>query len=204
MLNSELMLENLCAQGYHLIENFLDTTSFQQLQLLAQDKCQQGLFKAAKIGINNQLQRNETIRGDAICWIDEEEVQPALQTYLTKIKQLAQCFNQSLFLGLNELETHFAIYQPGSFYKKHIDQFATAKDRKISYVYYLNNDWSEAFGGQLKLYNQEDELINSITPKGNRFICFNSELPHEVALTHQTRYSITGWMKSITSALLRD
>ena len=53
-------------------------------------------------------------------------------------------------------------------------------------------------GGQLNLYNQQDELIRAVFPEGNRFICFNSELPHEVALTHQTRYSITGWMKTRT------
>ena len=42
----------------------------------------------------------------------------------------------------------------------------------------------------------QDELIQDITPCGNRFICFKSELPHEVCLTLQTRYSIAGWMKT--------
>lgn len=196
MLDSELIPHNLCTQGYHLIDNFLDLASYQQLQNKAQEMRRQGLFKSAKIGLKNQAQRHDTIRGDAICWVDEDQADASLQAYLKKMQQLAELLNQSLFLSLIELESHFAIYPPGTFYKKHIDQFATTKDRKISCVYYLNNDWQEDLGGQLKLYNQTDELIESITPKGNRFICFNSELPHEVALTHQTRYSITGWMKA--------
>lgn len=135
----------------------------------------------------------------AIYWIDDGESTPILlQVYLSKTQQVAQLLNQSLFLGLFEFKTHFAIYQPGTYYKKHIDEFATTKDRKISFVYYLNQNWTDEMGGQLNLYNQQDELIRAVFPEGNRFICFNSELPHEAALTHQTRYSITGWMKTRT------
>lgn len=196
MLDAELITHNLCTHGYHLIDDFLDWSMYQQLRHQAEEMHRQGLFKSAKIGLKNQAQRNETIRGDSICWVDEEKADASLQSYFDKTQQLADLLNQSLFLGLNELESHFAIYQPGTFYKKHIDQFATTKDRKISCVYYLNSNWQEDMGGELKLYSQTDELLQSVSPQGNRFICFNSELPHEVSLTHQTRYSITGWMKT--------
>ena len=49
----------------------------------------------------------------AIYWIDDGESTPILlQVYLSKTQQVAQLLNQSLFLGLFEFETHFAIYQP--------------------------------------------------------------------------------------------
>ena len=141
-------------------------------------------------------QQNNTIRTDKISWLDEQENNPAIQAFLTQIKQVANILNQSLFLGLNEFETHFAAYQPGTYYRKHIDQFATQKTRKISCVYYLNKDWLDAYGGELMLYSKNEELIQRVLPQENRFICFNSELPHEVCITYQPRYSITGWMKT--------
>jgi SM-20-related protein len=197
VLDAELITHNIYTHGYHLMDDFLDATIYQELCNQAHDLYLQGVFKSAKIGQKIQAQRDEQIRGDTIYWIDDEEsTSTSLQAYLSKTQQVAQVLNHSLFLGLFEFETHFAIYQPGTYYKKHIDQFATTKDRKISFVYYLNPNWRDEMGGQLNLYTKQDELIRAISPEGNRFICFNSELPHEVALTHQTRYSITGWMKT--------
>jgi SM-20-related protein len=84
---------------------------------------------------------------------------------------------------------------PNGFYKKHVDQFATTKDRRISCVYYLNENWQPDFGGELTLYNTQDELLTHVQPLGNRFVCFNSDMPHEVCTAYQTRYSIAAWLK---------
>ena len=197
MLDAELISHNIYTHGYHVMDDFLEGTIYQALCNKAQALHCDGVFKSAKIGQKIQAQRDEQIRGDAIYWIDNEEnTDTSLHAYLSKTQQVAQILNQSLFLGLFEFETHFAIYQPGTYYKKHIDQFAAAKERKISFVYYLNPNWTDEMGGQLNLYTPQDTLIRCVSPNGNRFICFNSELPHEVAPTHQTRYSITGWMKT--------
>lgn len=196
MIDSDLITHNLYTQGFHIIDDFLELHQCQTLRKLATEMHHQGLFKSARVGPIVQAQQNKTIRTDEIYWLDEDSVEPAVQAYLKKALQIAHILNQSLFLGLNEFETHFAAYQPGSFYKKHIDQFATKKTRKISCVYYLNEDWREEFGGELKLYTKEDQLLQNVSPLSNRFICFNSELPHEVCLTHQARYSIAGWMKT--------
>lgn len=196
MLDPELITQDICTQGFCIIDQFLEMNHYQSLATMAREMHQEGLFKSARIGLKIQAQQNNTIRADEICWIDEYSQEPSIQAYLKEANSLANMFNQTLYLGLTEFETHFAAYQPGAFYKKHIDQFATTKTRKISCVYYLNQNWHEAFGGELKLYNKENQLIQKVTPFGNRFICFNSELPHEVCQTHQSRYSITGWMKT--------
>lgn len=195
-MNSEQITQGLCTQGFHVMDDFLPPEDYLSLRTTAQEMYHQGLFRGAKIGLQIESHKNNTIRSDEILWLDEHEANPIIQVFLTRINQLAQILNQSLFLGLHEFETHFANYQPGTFYKKHIDQFAAKKTRKISFVYYLNKDWKKAHGGELNLYNKEDRLIHQVIPEGNRFICFNSELPHEVCLTHQPRYSITGWMKT--------
>ncbi|MCL9683261.1 2OG-Fe(II) oxygenase [Legionella maioricensis] len=204
MIDNDLLTNDLCTHGFHIIDDFLELHHYQSLRKIAKEMQQNGLFKSARIGPIVHAQHNNKIRTDEICWLDENSAEPAVQAYLKQALHIAHILNHSLFLGLIEFETHFAAYQPGSFYKKHSDQFATKKTRKISCVYYLNEDWQEEFGGELKLYNQEDQLIQNVSPQANRFICFNSELPHEVCLTHQPRYSIAGWMKtrSMSEAIL--
>lgn len=201
VLVPELICHNLCTQGYHIIDGFLETEHYQSLVASSQLMHQAGLFRSAKIGMTVQAHQNNAIRTDEICWIDEESKNASIHVFLNQANTLANILNQYLYLGLAEFETHFAVYQPGAYYKKHIDQFAAKKTRKISCVYYLNEHWQDEFGGELNLYTTDNQLIQKVYPKGNRFICFNSELPHEVCLTQKTRYSITGWMKTASTVL---
>jgi SM-20-related protein len=195
-MNFELLAHNLCTQDVHIIDNFLELAHYESLKKTARTMYRKGLFRSAKIGANITAQHNLDIRTDEIYWIEDTTNDISTHHFLKQINKIATFLNQTLFLSLTEVETHFANYQPGTFYKKHCDQFATTKSRKISFVYYLNEQWSTDFGGDLTLYNRENKFSQNISPLGNRFICFNSELPHEVNLTHQARYSITGWLKS--------
>lgn len=204
MLDPELISHHLCTQGYHIIDGFLETEHYQSLITHAHTMQQEGLFRSARIGMTVQTHQNNAIRTDKICWIEEDSTNASVLAFLNQTHTLANILNQQLYLGLAEFETHFAVYQPGAYYKRHIDQFAAKKTRKISCVYYLNEHWQEDFGGELNLYTTDNRLIQKVPPKGNRFICFNSELPHEVCLTHQTRYSITGWMKTAATGLPFD
>ncbi|MDP3561640.1 MAG: 2OG-Fe(II) oxygenase [Legionellaceae bacterium] len=191
------MIENnLVETGFHIIDDFLDRPIYQLLCQQAQTTYQSGHFKAANVGRATTEAHKPTIRNDDICWLDPDPNNSPLLTFYTAIEQLRTQLNQSLFLGLNHFESHFAVYQPGKFYKKHIDQFKTNKERRISCVYYLNETWQPSHGGELIIYNQNEEIISQIEPMGNRFICFNSTLLHEVLTTHHTRYSIAGWLKT--------
>ncbi len=202
MIDSELLVDDIYTQGFHIIDQFLEQAHYQALTEKIHTIYQTGLMNSAKIGQQQQAHQNEAIRKDDILWIDEESQEPSIKAYLKQTQEIAQILNQSLFLGLIQFETHFAAYQPGTFYKKHIDQFSNTKDRKISCVYYLNPNWQEEYGGELNLYDKENQLMKQVYPQGNRFICFNSELPHEVCITHQPRYSIAGWMKSRNMSLV--
>ena len=184
------------SDGFHIIDNFLEPAYYQALQILAEQMFNAGQFRSAKIGHQFNAAHAPTIRNDKICWLDDDSSHESIQIYLAKIRTLAETLNQTLFLGLVDFETHFSIYQSGSFYKKHIDQFATMQERRISCVYYLNNDWHESFGGQLTLYDKKNQRLAQVLPQGNRLICFSSDLPHEVCETKQTRYSLAGWMKT--------
>lgn len=180
---------------FHIIDDFLNEIDYQALCELVKKTHLQGKFKPARIGQAAAVSHAPQIRNDEIYWIDEHQQDPAVAAYMSEIEAMRMYFNQALFLGLSHFEAHFAVYQPGSFYQKHIDQFATTHDRRLSCVYYLNSNWTEEDGGELQLYSRDQTLLQRISPKGNRFVCFNSELPHEVYLAKQIRYSITGWLK---------
>lgn len=183
----------LCDTGFHIIDQFLDERHYQNLRMLI--RTHQNQFKHANIGHALKASNDKRIRNDQILWLDEQTDNESIKTYFNEISKLSKTLNQSLFLGLVDFEAHFSIYEPGSFYKKHVDQFSTAKERRISCVYYLNEEWPSNFGGELILYDQQGIPLPGILPRGNRFICFNSDITHEVQITHQTRYSIAGWLK---------
>ena len=183
-------------QGFYIKDDFLGEQHHKNLRLAIQTLHDQGLFKSANIGRALNAMHNKAHRTDAIYWLDKHTATDAMNAYFHAIDLLAKTLNQSLFLGLMDFETHFSIYSPGNFYKKHVDQFLTTQDRRISCVYYLNDEWHPNDGGELKLYDHQDRLIKTVLPHKNRFICFNSTIPHEVCVTHKMRYSITGWLKS--------
>lgn len=189
------LADNIHRQGFHLVDDFLDQNSANALRTTAQQLAKSHQYQNAKIGGHGQASSNPDIRRDQLHWLDERSDNPAIASYFQAIKSISNTLNQQLFLGLMDFETHFALYPPGAFYKKHIDQFNNKQDRRISCVYYLNKDWQDEFGGQLRLYDHDDNLLASVMPTANRLICFLSDLPHEVCETRQIRLSIAGWMK---------
>lgn len=93
------------------------------------------------------------------------------------------------FITLFILKDHFN--------KKHIDTFQNDYRRTISIVCYLNQDWQDCFGGQLKLYLKDQTL--EIFPTDGKIVLFDSKsIEHEVllVLTENKRLSITGWLKT--------
>ena len=65
---------------------------------------------------------------------------------------LRQQLNRELFLGLDEYESHFALYAPGAFYRTHLDRFRDDDQRTVSVVIYLNDSWLPGQGGALRLH----------------------------------------------------
>lgn len=182
-------------QGFHVIDHFLATTDYHELRSQVDKLYYAGGFKPGKIGHQNKKVQNSVIRNDRISWLNPQSSNSGETAYFNALEQLRNSLNLSLFLGLIDVEAHFAIYQPNAFYKKHIDQFSTTQERRISCVYYLNENWQQNDGGELQLFDLNDQPLATINPIGNRFVCFNSNLPHEVNIAHKTRYSIAAWLK---------
>jgi len=105
--------------------------------------------------------------------------------------------NQRLFLGLFDYESHYAHYPSGAFYKRHVDAFKGQSNRVLTTVMYLNPFWQTQDGGQLQIYDiNDDNLITSVEPEMGTFVVFLSEqFPHEVLPSKRDRYSIAGWFR---------
>ncbi len=194
----EALVSQMADRDFGSIENFLSAQEVNDLcQLMEEDRAQNRLKKAG-IGQGEEHQVNRQIRGDYIRWIDPQEDRPPVKLLLTRIFDLMQYINRTCYLGLKDLETHFAIYPEGTFYRRHLDQFRADDHRKLSFICYLNQNWQPEAGGQLRLYlsagNGEEEVVD-IAPTAGKLVCFKSDvLEHEVLPTRQERRSITGWM----------
>ena len=108
---------------------------------------------------------------------------------------LREAMNRGLYLGLEDFESHFALYPPGAFYLKHVDRFRDDDRRMVSAVIYLNDDWLPEHGGQLRMYLAED-VEHDVVPIGGCLVVFLSgEVPHEVLPATRERLSLTGWFR---------
>ena len=108
---------------------------------------------------------------------------------------LREAMNRGLFLGLEDFESHFALYPPGAFYLKHVDRFRDDDRRMVSAVVYLNDAWLPEHGGQLRMYLGEG-VEHDVVPTGGCLVVFLSgEVPHEVLPAIRDRLSLTGWFR---------
>ena len=133
------------------------------------------------------------IRSDHILWINEELT--IAQQHIDALKQLSQILNYSFYLGIQDVEAHFAYYNAGEFYALHRDNPQGKNGRMISTVYYLHQEWQDDWGGKLRLQDKNN-VWHTIDPQPNRIAMFQSDLLHEVLEAKHQRLSITAWLRS--------
>jgi SM-20-related protein len=185
--------DGLAENSFAVVDQFLSVKEVNEILELPHFKDHQGYFKKAGIGKQQNLQINEAIRGDYILWIDKSSAPEAARVYLNRLQELMQYLNQSLFLSLKDVEVHMTVYPIGTYYRRHLDQFKKDDKRKLSVICYLNNDWEDAHGGQLRIYTNEKAV--DLLPIAGRLVCFRSDmLEHEVLPAIRERFSLTGWV----------
>ncbi|MEQ1677118.1 MAG: 2OG-Fe(II) oxygenase [Chitinophagaceae bacterium] len=149
-------------------------------------------------GIGNDVLKyvHQQTRGDKICWLDKQNHNPFEDEFLHLAEDFIAYLNATCYTGINACEFHYAVYEEGSFYKRHKDQFKNNSNRKYSLISYLNTGWLEEDGGQLMIYREKE--IQRILPQSQKAVFFKSdEMEHEVAVTSRRRLSVTGWLKCI-------
>ncbi len=188
--------EALCQQDYLVLPNALTDAGVSALRAELQDFRTAGRLQPAAVGRGQERQLASHTRSDLTCWLTGETT--AQQQWLAAMATLRTVLNQRLLLGVNDYECHYACYQAGAFYRRHVDSFRGNNARQISTVLYLNDNWQEADGGLLKLYQDDRELV-SVKPEAGTLVIFLSEtVPHEVTEARRERFSIAGWMRRDT------
>ena len=192
----ERIAADLAGPGWSVCDNFIPAETVKALATECRQQWQRGQFRAAQVGIGENLKLRPEIRSDQVIWLDSSVLSPPQQIYFDAVEDVRYAVNQALYLGLFEFEAHLTLYPPGSFYRRHVDRFRGSEYRLVSCVLYLNENWLPEHGGQLRLHTPQHETKHvDIAPSAGALVCFLTEhMEHEVLLTHHDRLSVTGWL----------
>ncbi|GGY03431.1 2OG-Fe(II) oxygenase [Paludibacterium paludis] len=186
----------------------VDTTLFSRedvaaLRVACEAEWRDGKFHEAATGRAEGQRRRAEIRSDSVLWLDEARPSPALSRYFAILDEIRVAVNRQLFLGLHDLEAHFAVFPEGTFYKKHLDRFRDDDARTLTAVLYLNEAWQPENGGQMRLYLDEDCTdYRDIEPEAGTLALFLSgRFWHEVLPARCPRLSVTGWFRRRNESL---
>lgn len=201
---TEPLIDRLAEHGWAYSDTLIPSALRDQLHTTACTLWDTGFFHQATIGRGLTQHHNPDLRGDAICWLDRRTEFPPnehtiIEHFRERMRHLREDLNQTLFMGLNNAEFHFARYPVGTGYTQHIDQHHGAPQRRLSLVVYLNPEWEPGDEGELVMFNpdQPDQEVLRILPEPGRLVIFRSDLmPHAVAACQRVRWSLTGWFRT--------
>lgn len=194
----ERIAAQLAEYGWCVTSDFTTTELTSALAADARAGWHEGEFRPAGVGRAEQLAVRPGIRNDKVKWLDPGNLNLAQRAYLAQLEQLRLAINRHLYLGLFDFEGHLAVYPPGSFYRRHLDRFRDNGLRTVTVILYLNEDWRETDGGQLRLYTERDDpaAYLDVLPLAGRLACFLSgDFEHEVRPAGRERLSLTGWFR---------
>ena len=201
-VNIDALMHALATQGYVICDHFLPSDLTSALRDETNKRYSNRDMNAAKTGLVNKSQ--SAIRGDHIAWLDEQDENAAIQAYFRQMHSLKDALNQQLFMNIQSLETHLALYPICGVYQKHLDQFRhgnNAKSRQLSSILYLNDNWQADDGGELRLYLSEDEHLDILPTAGKLVLFLSAKFWHEVRPAKRERASLTGWFRSRNSLI---
>jgi SM-20-related protein len=186
----ELLEKSIC-----VADNIVSEATVLALRQEAVEDYKQGEFEKAKIGKGIEKKRIDEIRGDKVRWLEMEFATLAQTDYWQWIEGLRSYLRDFFRVHLERTELHLAYYPKGAFYSRHLDQFKGQSNRIFSIILYLNQEWKEGDGGELRVY-YPDASFKNFAPLGGRLIIFRSdEMEHEVLEANVPRISVTGWMR---------
>ncbi|MWC19411.1 2OG-Fe(II) oxygenase [Acinetobacter johnsonii] len=186
------ILDDLDQHGFAIIDDAYSNDYVHQLI----EECTSNLNRFREAAIQNGV--ISKIRSDHILWLNPELV--ISNQHVQALYSLGQELNRAFYLGIRDVEAHFACYNAGEFYALHRDNPQGKNGRMISTVYYLHEDWQDDWGGELHLQDKND-IWHVLQPKPNRIALFQSDLLHEVLEAKHQRLSITGWLRSDSTIL---
>jgi SM-20-related protein len=185
---------DLITSGISVRDQFASAGEISALRECARARELRGDFAPARVGRQGAERRRENIRGDFTCWL-REPVLPPERALLKRLEELRLQLNREAFLGLFELELHYARYPAGAAYSRHVDQPQGSTQRRVSVVLYLNSQWQAADGGILRIHAADERFVD-VEPIAGRLVCFLTPgREHEVLEARCERLSVSGWFR---------
>jgi SM-20-related protein len=189
----------LAEKGWCIKDDFVSVSIADLICAELSELYRRGEMRPAGIGRGEGYFRDTSIRSDWIRWLDPCQSTDLQRFYLDELEKLRIAINRNMYLGILDLECHLSLYPPGASYEIHLDQFQGSGERLVTCILYLNGDWNEGDGGELKIYlnGDDEESVVTIDPIAGRMVTFLSgRYMHAVLPTRKNRHSITGWFKS--------
>lgn len=192
-------MDLLSEDDYLIIDDFISDELFEKIMLFFYEVEESDRLRKAGIGSMDEFQIDRSIRGDVIYWLDKERDQK-LESFFCLMDELMLALRRYCFLSLSGSEFHIAKYPAGTHYERHLDQFSERSNRQITVLIYLNRNWKDGDGGELKMYVENETYL--VKPIAKRLLLFKSgSIEHEVLKTNVPRYSLTGWLLHQPSGL---
>ncbi|HEY2818034.1 MAG TPA: 2OG-Fe(II) oxygenase [Casimicrobiaceae bacterium] len=180
--------------GFAVIPAFVDSRAVDAIRDRAVALDAAGLMQPARVGRGSQVSARADIRGDRICWLDDESVDCAEVSLRDALERLRVSANRELQLGLVDFEGHYAIYPRDAGYARHRDRFHDDDSRVLSIVLYLNAQWRSDDGGALRIFTGARSI--DVVPRSGTLVAFLSDrIEHEVLPAKRMRLSIAGWFR---------
>jgi SM-20-related protein len=185
------LIDSYLSTNVGMVKNFLSKSLSTQLAGNINALYANDLLLSAGTGNDVQVKHNKLIRSDKIYWLDRLHNNACENIFFALMDRFVYHLNSTCYTGITGYEFHYTLYEKGSFYKRHLDNFKQNGTRAFSMIMYLN---PEVDGGELRIYQGSE--WQDITPNAGKSVFFKSnELEHEVLVTNLPRMSITGWLK---------
>jgi SM-20-related protein len=191
----ETLIETYLENKVGITEKFLHKNLSDQLKTHLLTLHNHHHLTTAGTGNDDIILKDTLVRSDKIYWLDRSHQNPFEDAFFDVMDDFVRYLNETCYVGITHYEFHYAMYEKGSFYKRHLDRFKNDDSRLFSMITYLNPEWKEGDGGELNIYH-EDGTTQKISPTDGKSVFFKSdELEHEVLETIMPRMSITGWLR---------
>ena len=188
------LIDSFIENKVGIADNFLSESLSLHLKQNLVTLYKDSSLKMAGTGNNATSNHDKLFRSDIIYWLDRGHNDVHENMFFALMDSFVSFLNETCYTAITGYEFHYTLYEEGSFYKKHIDQFKSNDSRQYSMIMYLNKDWIKADGGELCIHY--DDRSQHISPVNGKTVFFkSSELEHEVLVSNKKRMSITGWLK---------
>jgi len=185
------LIDSYLATNVGIAKDFLSKTLSAHLADNIRTLYADDLLLSAGTGNAMLVNHNKFIRSDKIYWLDRLHNNRYENDFFDLMDRFVSHLNSTCYAGITGYEFHYTLYEKGSFYKRHLDNFQQNGTRAFSMIMYLN---TEVDGGALRIY--QGNSSQDITPNAGKSVFFKSnELEHEVLVTRLPRISVTGWLK---------